>query len=94
MLTRTVRLVKKPDRRPELREGIRQDFTRLPGLAVTLDEASGFWNLERSTCRHLLDSLVDERFLEVDEGARYCRAGDGTAAARVQPGVSGSQLSL
>jgi len=43
MVTQTIRLVEKVDRRPEMRERIRADFLRLPGLKLTLEQSTRLW---------------------------------------------------
>lgn len=72
-MTRTLRLVPKVDRRPLLRETIRNDFTVAPDMSVTPEEGRLIWGLERSTCQDLLDTLVAEGFLGLLEG-RYRRS--------------------
>jgi hypothetical protein len=66
-------LVPKVDRRPQLRERIREQYLRVPGQSMTLDQARQLFGLEQSTCGQLLDSLQAEGFLAVDADARYHR---------------------
>ena len=46
-----------------LLQRIRMEYLEMPGLTLTLDQASRLWNLERPICRRILEQLVDERFL-------------------------------
>jgi DNA-binding IclR family transcriptional regulator len=43
---------------PELRRRIRAEFREMPGLRLTLAQASRFFHLERSECERLLSDLV------------------------------------
>ena len=48
----------------------KQEYLEMPGLALTLGQASRLWNLDPETCEGLLDVLMRERFLaETAEGA-------------------------
>jgi hypothetical protein len=86
MVTQTIRLVEKVDRRPEMRERIRADFVRLPGLKLTLEQATRLWGLERTTCHQLLESLVAAGFLAVGDDGRFHRvAADAPVAHDVPP---------
>jgi hypothetical protein len=76
LVTRTLRLVPKTDRRPLLREVIRRDFAALPGLAVTVDEGRLLWGLEGSTCGQLLESLAAEGVLAPAPDGRYRRTSE------------------
>ncbi len=49
------------DRR--LLQRVRAEYLEMPGLALTVDQASRLWNLERATCLRVLSELVDEHFL-------------------------------
>jgi len=52
-------------------------YLEMPELDLTLDEAVGFWNLDRSTCLALLEVLVDFGFLARSPGGGYARSAGG-----------------
>ena len=54
-----------------LERRIRGEYGEMPGLRLTVDQASRLWSLDRATCAHLLDGLITERFLRRDEYGRY-----------------------
>jgi hypothetical protein len=47
----------------QLLERIRGEFREMPGLTLTLRQASRLWNLDPVTCDVALRILVEERFL-------------------------------
>ena len=42
---------------------VRSEFIEMPGMELTMSQASRLWNLGADDCRHVLDSLVDAGFL-------------------------------
>ena len=42
---------------------IRAEFLEMPGLCLTIEQAQRLWCLEPPTCKALLKSLIDSRFL-------------------------------
>lgn len=44
-------------------ERVRADFNDMPGLELTLAQASRLWHLGIDDCRSVLDALVDAGFL-------------------------------
>ena len=42
---------------------VREEFREMPGLRLTLAQASRLWGLELQTCRVLIESLVASAFL-------------------------------
>ena len=42
---------------------VRGEYREMPGLRLTLSQASRLWQLDRATCESLLQSLVSEGFL-------------------------------
>jgi hypothetical protein len=46
-----------------LSQRIRAEYDEMPCLRLTLPQASRFWNVDRETCRVVLDELVGEGFL-------------------------------
>jgi hypothetical protein len=48
------------------------EYLEMPGLQLTLPQASRLWNLKQAVSEELLDSLVDASFLR-RAGAHYMR---------------------
>ncbi len=46
-----------------LSQRIRAEYAEMPCLRLTLPQASRFWNVDRETCRAVLDQLVADGFL-------------------------------
>jgi hypothetical protein len=44
---------------------VRAEFTEMPGLRLTLPQASRLFNLERTQCERVLVTLVDMRILSM-----------------------------
>ena len=55
-------------------EAIRAEYLEFPGLSLTAPQVQRLWNLDRHTCRCLLDALVSEKFLKQTADAQYVRA--------------------
>ena len=53
---------------------VRSEFDELPRLRLTLKQAQRLWSVDKSTCRHVLDTLVRDAFLAVTDDGQYCRA--------------------
>ena len=56
---------------------IRGEFAEMPGLRLTRPQAQRLWNLDSTTCKTLLDALVDARFLRRSQTGEYMRADGG-----------------
>jgi len=61
---------------PALLAQIRGEFREMPGLMLTLRQASRLWNLDLLTCDVALRMLVDERFLGRTRLGGFRRAED------------------
>ncbi len=48
---------------PTIVERVRCEFIEMPGMELTMAQASRLWNLGVDDCRFVLDSLVDAGFL-------------------------------
>lgn len=57
---------------------IRAEYNEMPGLCLTVAQASRLWGLPPERCREVLDALVAVRFLRVSCGGRFCRADGGS----------------
>ena len=56
---------------------IRGEYLEMPGLRLSLDQASRLWALDPAICRDRLDALVGVNFLQRDRSGRYMRRGSG-----------------
>lgn len=54
-----------PDVEARLLQRIRSEFTEMPGLQLTVAQASRLWNTDVATSLALLDALVESRFLRI-----------------------------
>lgn len=52
---------------------VRAEYGEVPGMRLTVLQAQRLWGFDAVTCREVLDSLVERRFLALVED-RYCRA--------------------
>ena len=78
MLTRTI------DRQPESQmwlqgvspiiRRIQGEFNEMPGLKLTEAQARRLWGLDGNTCRLVLWTLLERRFLRRTESGMYMRA--------------------
>ena len=42
---------------------VREEFREIPGLHLTVAQATRLWGLEIDTCRQVIDALVEAAFL-------------------------------
>jgi hypothetical protein len=63
-------------------ELVRSEFGELPGLRLILSQAQTLWSLDESTCRRVLQKLVDADFLVRIDG-EFCRADQIDGAASI-----------
>lgn len=56
---------------------IRGEYREMPGLRLSLDQATRLWAIDRAACGALLDALVGANFLQRDRDGRYLRRGSG-----------------
>ena len=61
---------------PALLAQIRGEFREMPGLSLTLRQASRLWNLDALTCDVALRMLVEEQFLARTRLGGFRRAED------------------
>jgi hypothetical protein len=55
----------------DLRCRVRGEYLEMPGLRLSVDQASRLWALERAFCQEVLDALVGADFLQRDRDGRY-----------------------
>jgi hypothetical protein len=58
----------------ELHLRLQAEFVEMPGLRLTLPQASRLFHLERTVCERVLGTLVDKRLLS-QSGAMFVRPG-------------------
>jgi hypothetical protein len=56
------------------------EYMEMPGLQLTLAQASRLWNMQPTTSAHVLERLVNAAFLR-RTGDRYVRADSGRLCA-------------
>ena len=60
----------------------KQEYVEMPGLVLTIRQASRLWNLDMALCEALLSTLVHEEFLSQTHGGGYLRLDSGNSRAR------------
>ena len=58
---------------------VKSEFIEMPGLRLTIEQATRLWCLQRKECEAVLRVLVDRKFLSVSADGTYGRATDITA---------------
>ena len=58
---------------------VRSEFIEMPGMELTMAQATRLWNLGADDCRHVLDSLVDVGFLRWTPRRTVIRTGKNLA---------------
>lgn len=53
---------------------VQSEFIEMPGLKLTLSQASRLWNLDTATCQQVIDALVESAFLRWTVGGTIVRA--------------------
>jgi hypothetical protein len=54
----------------------RGEYLEMPGLRLTLAQATRLWGLEQGLALALMEALVETGFLARTGDGRYCRRGD------------------
>jgi hypothetical protein len=67
----------KSDTAIDLHWRIRGEYLEMPGLRLSIEQASRLWALERAACQGVLDALVGADFLRRDRDGRYLLRGRG-----------------
>ena len=57
-----------------LAQRVRSEFNEMPGLRLTLLQASRLWGLEPPACRVVIDALVGSSFLRWTRGGAIAKA--------------------
>jgi len=53
---------------------VRGEFIEMPGLQLTMAQASRLWGLDITSCRNVVDVLVESAFLRWTAGGKIVRA--------------------
>lgn len=56
---------------------IRGEYREMPGLTLKAAQVQRLCGVEREACKHVLDTLVEERFLRLKSDGMYARMIDG-----------------
>ena len=60
---------------------VQSEYREMPGLHLTFEQMLRLWRLDRSTCRTLVEKLIDAQFLKTTDDGRYVRS-DATQSTR------------
>ena len=60
----------------ELVGRIRAEFLEMPGLRLTVTQASRLWGLDEGVCRRVIDVLIGSSFLRWTQDGAVARAAD------------------
>ena len=60
---------------------IKSEYREMPGLHLTFEQMLRLWRLDRTTCRTLVEKLIDAQFLKTTDDGRYVRC-DATQSTR------------
>jgi hypothetical protein len=55
---------------------IKSEYREMPGLHLTFEQMVRLWQIDRSTCRTLVNKLVDAQFLKTTRDGRYVKGGE------------------
>jgi hypothetical protein len=59
--------------RQRLRDRVRSEFSEMPGISLTLEQAERLLSLDSSICGRVLGELVQDGFLRVEPDGSYGR---------------------
>jgi hypothetical protein len=72
------RIADRTDLDPRLWKRVYAEYMEMPGLLLTVRQASRLWHLDLEVSQQVLDALVESAFLR-RSGAYYVRADSGRA---------------
>lgn len=67
---------------------VRSEFVEMPGMQLTLAQATRLWNLGADDCRAVIDALVDTGFLTWTPRRTVIRSGTEDAAMFAHANIS------
>jgi hypothetical protein len=59
--------------RQRLRDRVRSEFSEMPGMSLTIEQAGRLLSLDCHVCGRVLEELVDDGFLRVEPDGSYGR---------------------
>src|ERR687896_292834 len=65
-------------------ERIRAEYLEMPGMRLTPEQVQRLSGVDHAVCRHILDALVEAKFLRVGTDGSYMRLMDGSPS-RLRP---------
>lgn len=68
-----------PSRWVTIMQRVRTEYEEMPGLSVTVAQASRLWNIDATTAREVLNAMVDVGYLSAGPRGFTLRAFDRTA---------------
>jgi DNA-binding IclR family transcriptional regulator len=68
-----------PSRWVTIMQRVRTEYEEMPGLSVTVAQASRLWNIDASTAREVLNAMVDVGYLSAGPRGFTLRAFDRSA---------------
>jgi DNA-binding IclR family transcriptional regulator len=68
-----------PSRWVAIMQRVRTEYEEMPGLSVTVAQASRLWNIDAATTREVLNAMVDVGYLSAGPRGFTLRAFDGSA---------------
>ncbi len=54
---------------------VRAEFIEMPGLRLTMKQATRLWGMDDTVCRSVVESLVQASFLRWAQGDTFVKAG-------------------
>ena len=66
-----------PSRNQQVLERVRAEYLEMPGLRLKVEQVRRLCGIERTICKLVLDTLVEEKFLCVKSDGAYARLADG-----------------
>jgi hypothetical protein len=61
---------------------LKAEFHEMPGLQLTEAQVRRLYSLDAQSCDQVLGQLVNEHFLFLTSGHRFCRVDESSAATR------------
>ena len=71
-----LQLCRRQDTMNELVGRIRAEFLEMPGLRLTVTQASRLWGLDEGSCKRVIDVLIGTSFLRWTPSGAIARAED------------------
>ena len=63
---------------------VRGEFLEIPGLRLTKNQIQQLWGLRADLCSRVLETLLDERFLQLTADGHYLHRSFGPHTPRVE----------